>query len=455
MLLEVLSERPSSSRAPPPSLRRLSFLCIICVVFCMLASSLTATLIFLTTVYFGPMHPYAAIPVNLDRPPSIISSSLIPLSPLPCSQLNPDCHSDDNGAEYAGQSSRNKTGGGEEAADPDDMFLTFEEGRRRSDWEIASLVMTKAIIRPRKALLQVKKKAKVAFLFLTKGAMPFEKVWMRFFEGQKGWYSIYVHSSNPKFQYLREEMESDLFVNRYIPSHPVQWGHMSMVAAERRLLAWALLEPANQVFVLASESCIPLQGFRYVYSYLMDGQQSFVDCFDDPGPHGQGRYLSSMGPEVPLDKFRKGSQWFSLKRRHAVAVVADTLFYNKFQQYCNPGDMNKNCYPDEHYLQTFIHMMDPEGISNYTVTYADWTSGEWHPVTYYSHNAPESIKRIKAEMAMTHTLPQADMLHAPSKIEKIDCMWNDQHRPCFLFARKFDTGALDVILGMSTEELGY
>ena len=97
-------------------------------------------------------------------------------------------------------------------------------------------------------------------------------------------YSIYVHASDPAYKFRREELASELFVGRGLPSKPVKllshshsipvrclqscnlailelcrsgvqvgWGQLSIVDAERRLLAWALLDLKNSYFVILSE----------------------------------------------------------------------------------------------------------------------------------------------------------------------------------------------------------
>ncbi|MCL7026701.1 hypothetical protein MKW94_000012 [Papaver nudicaule] len=155
-----------------------------------------------------------------------------------------------------------------------------------------------------------------------------------------------------------------------------------MVDAERRLLGLACQDPDNQHFVLLSDSCVPL---HYVYNYLMDTNISFIDCYEDLGPHGSIEYKD----------FRKGSQWLTLKRQHVMM----------FRLYCRPGmDEGRNCYSDEHYLQTFFYMMDPGGIAKWSVTQVDWFERKWHPKTY---------------------LAQDDKA----------CMWNGMKRPCYVFAR--------------------
>lgn len=57
------------------------------------------------------------------------------------------------------------------------------------------------------------------------------------------------------------------------------WGDISMVDAERRLIRAALLDPLNLFFVLASDSCIPLWPFPYVFNYLATSPLSFVEVY--------------------------------------------------------------------------------------------------------------------------------------------------------------------------------
>ncbi|XP_073138147.1 glycosyltransferase BC10-like isoform X6 [Henckelia pumila] len=198
--------------------------------------------------------------------------------------------------------------------------------RELSDDEIASQVVIRDILN---MASNTSANPKIAFLFLTPGALPFEKLWDKFFQGHEGRFSVYVHAFMDKPVHF-----SRYFLNREIRSDKVIWGKISMVDAERRLLANALKDPDNQQFILLSDSCIPLRDFDYVYNYLMYTNTSFVDCFEDPGPHGSGRYSERMLPEVEKKYFRKGSQWFTMKRKHALVIMADSLYYTKFRDYC-------------------------------------------------------------------------------------------------------------------------
>ncbi|GMJ01522.1 hypothetical protein like AT4G30060 [Hibiscus trionum] len=281
------------------------------------------------------------------------------------------------------------------------------------------------------------KNPKIAFMFLTPGSLPFEKLWDMFFRGHEGRFSVYVHASKEKPVH-----ESRYFLNREIRSSTVQWGAFNMVDAERRLLAYALKDSDNEHFVLLSDSCVPMHNFDYVYNYLMHANMSFVDCFVDPGPHGNGRYSVRMLPEVEEKDFRKGSQWFTMKRQHALIVMADSLYYSRFRDYCKPGLDGKNCIADEHYFPTFFSLIDPGGIANWSVTHVDWSERKWHPKSYRTQDVTyELLRNIMTIDQKTHITSndKGDELLQP-------CLWNGIRRPCFLFARKFYPETLDKLV---------
>ncbi|KAJ8751072.1 hypothetical protein K2173_016253 [Erythroxylum novogranatense] len=302
-----------------------------------------------------------------------------------------------------------------------------------TDEEIASRIVIREILQT--PPIEVKN-AKIAFMFLTPGSLPFEKLWEKFFHGHEGRFSVYVHASKEKPVHV-----SRYFINRDIRSDQVIWGKISMVDAERRLLASALQDPENQHFVLLSDSCVPLHKFDYVYNYLMYTNVSYVDCFNDPGPHGNGRFSNHMLPEVRIKDFRKGAQWFSMKRQHALIVMADNLYYSKFRDYCKPGLDGKNCIADEHYLPTFFHMVDPHGIANWSVTHVDWSERKWHPKSYRADDVTyELVKNITSiDMSIHVTSDEKEVQSQP-------CLWNGIKRPCYLFARKFYPEAVDNLL---------
>ncbi|XP_042396216.1 glycosyltransferase BC10-like [Zingiber officinale] len=306
--------------------------------------------------------------------------------------------------------------------------------RELSDEELVAHVVFRNIL---SMPLRQPKNPKIAFMFLTPGPLPLERLWEKFFQGHQGRFSIYVHSSQQKFGHA-----SSFFSGKDIQSAKVLWGKISMVEAEKRLLAYALQDPDNQHFVLLSDSCIPLHDFDYVYKYLMGTNVSFIDNFFDPGPHGNGRYSEHMMPEIEHRDFKKGSQWFSMKRQHALIMMADNLYFTKFRFYCKPGFEGHNCYSYEHYLPTLFTMFDPTGIANWSLTHVDWSEGKWHPKSYLAKEVTYGL--LKKLRSIDETF------HVTSDEKKVEtrkpCLWNGTRRPCHLFARRFLPEALNKLM---------
>lgn len=298
---------------------------------------------------------------------------------------------------------------------------------------------------------------KIAFLFLTRLHLPLDFLWGSFFEGvETASYSIYVHSQ-PGFVFDQSTTHSTLFFGRQLNnSIQVTWGESSMIEAERLLLDAALKDPANQRFVLLSDSCVPLYNFSYTYNYITQSPRSFVDSFLDK----EGRFNPDMSPVIAKDKWRKGSQWFTLIRRHAEVVVDDEVVFPAFRTFCKrrpPIDDRKgklniilqqqhNCIPDEHYLQTLLTMKGLETeLECRTLTYTLWNESVskmegkgWHPVTFsYYSITPQRMKEIK----------DINNVHYETENRTEWCKTNSTSVPCFLFARKFSQGAAIRLLG--------
>ncbi|XWS34986.1 hypothetical protein CRYUN_Cryun21dG0085200 [Craigia yunnanensis] len=269
---------------------------------------------------------------------------------------------------------------------------------------------------------------KVAFLFLSRGMLALAPLWEKFFMGHKGLYSIYIHTS-PEF--IDEPPVTSVFYKRRIPSKPVQWGSATMIDAERRLLANALLDCFNERFVLLSEACIPLFNFTTVYNYLINARHSFLGSFDDPRHTGRGRYNKQMWPIVSLADWRKGSQWFEVNRKIAIEIVSDEKYYPVFRDYCNPP-----CYIDEHYLPTLVSIIFPELNSNRSITWVDWSRAGPHPARYV---------RKDVSTALLNQVRQG-----------FNCTYNGHTSSiCFLFARKFHPSTLEPLLRIAPALLGF
>ncbi|XP_070666838.1 glycosyltransferase BC10-like [Malus domestica] len=271
---------------------------------------------------------------------------------------------------------------------------------------------------------------KVAFMFLTKGPVVLAPLWEKFFAGHQGLYSIYVHSS-PSYNHSLYT-ETPVFGGRRIPSQGVEWGKVSLIAAERLLLANALLDVSNQRFVLLSESCIPLHNFSTVYSYLMNSTQTFVEVFDDPSGVGRGRYELSDYRGITIDQWRKGSRWFQADRDLALEFVSDRIYFPVFMK------CKGYCFADEHYLPTFVYIKFGAKNANRTLTWVDWEKGGPHPTEYASENVT------------------AVLLSGLRNGFGRKCEYNGRTTDvCFLFARKFPPTALDNLLKFAPEIMHF
>ncbi|VFQ97710.1 unnamed protein product [Cuscuta campestris] len=286
----------------------------------------------------------------------------------------------------------------------------------------------RASLMPRVKEYPFKRVPKIAFMFLTKGPLPLAPLWERFFKGNEGKFSVYVHSS-PSFK--AQFPPKSVFYERQIPSQVAEWGKMSICDAERRLLANALLDIANEWFILLSESCIPLRNFTLIYTHIKRSKHSFIGSFDDPGPYGRARYDPNMLPEVNISQWRKGSQWFEIDRNLALYIVEDVTFYPKFSDFCTPP-----CYVDEHYFPTMLAIKAANRLANRSLTWVDWSRGGAHPATFGRSDITEAfVKR----MLGGHR-----------------CVYNGRNSSvCFLFARKFAPSALEPLFTLAPKYLGF
>ncbi|KAF4400854.1 hypothetical protein CsatB_017178 [Cannabis sativa] len=284
-------------------------------------------------------------------------------------------------------------------------------------------LLWRASILPNISQYPLKITPKVAFMFLTRGDLELAPLWDRFFKGHEGFYSVYVHSSTPSFN--KTMPTKSAFYNRWIPSKEVEWGGASMVDAERRLLANALLDFSNKRFILLSESCIPLYNFSIVYNYVMGTTKAFLEVFDSDTTVGRGRYNIKMSPLITLQQWRKGSQWFAIDRTLAMEVVSDQKYFDLFVRFCRG-----RCITDEHYLPTFVNIKFGEITLNRSLTWVGWkASGLIQP-------HPRMFVREDVNIELLEGLRHGT---------KCENNWM-RTNICHLFARKFAPNTLDRLL---------
>ena len=282
----------------------------------------------------------------------------------------------------------------------------------------------------------IKPKPKIAFLFLTNSNLTFAPLWEKFFIRNNHLFNIYVHADPTTFVIS----PGGVFENRFIPSKPTKRYSPSIIAAARRLLAYALLDdPMNQYFALISQHCIPLFSFQFIYNYLFKNQlksfansseinllyPSYIEILSEAenlNIRYNARGENVMLPEVPFEDFRVGSQFFILNRKHSKVVLRDQKLWNKFQIPC----INKYyCYPEEHYFSTLLSMEDLKGCTGFTMTRVNWTGSIYgHPHLY----TPEEVSpKLFRQLRVSN--------------------WSYS----YLFARKFSPGCLDPLMNIADD----
>ena len=216
------------------------------------------------------------------------------------------------------------------------------------------------------------------------------------------------------------------------------WGDITLVAAERRLLANALLDLGNERFVLLSESCIPLYNLTTVHAVLAATDTSFVESVATPARH-DAVFAARHG--ITAARWRKGAQWFAADRGLALEVVADGTYFPTFRDHCAG---RRACLMDEHYLPTLLGALAWPRGANRTLTFADWDRRRrtgFHP---HAHRAGKVtaglIGEIRSgERAGANCSAYGD---AASGV-------------CYLFARKFMPDTLETLLRLAPKVLGF
>ncbi|OIV97735.1 hypothetical protein TanjilG_12492 [Lupinus angustifolius] len=277
---------------------------------------------------------------------------------------------------------------------------------------------------------------KIAFMFLTTTPLTFAPLWESYFnQTAKNLFNIYVHA-DPTFSY--DPPFSGVFSNRVIPSKPTARNSPTLTSAARRLLAQALTHDcSNYMFVLLSSSCIPLHSFNFTYRTLVNSRKSFIEILENEvGTFDRwaARGVDAMLPEVKLEDFRIGSQFWSLTRRHARVVVSDKKLWSKFKLPCVRFD---TCYPEENYFPTLLNMVDPKGCVYATLTHVDWEGRkDGHPRKYeVAEVGPELIQTLRRD--------------SPRYGNGGENNGKRRRRDPFLFARKFAPDTLEPLMAIA------
>ncbi|XP_021733019.1 uncharacterized protein LOC110699811 [Chenopodium quinoa] len=266
---------------------------------------------------------------------------------------------------------------------------------------------------------------KLAFMFLTRGPLPLAPLWEMFFKGHEDKFSIYIHT-HPNYT---DPMPKDsVFHGRRIPSKIVEWGTISMIDAERRLLASAMLDYSNEKFILLSEACIPLYNFSTIYDYLLiNNNLSFVGIVPVFEKSSIYRWRGKMDPPLKRWQWHKGPQWVVMDRVLSIDILSDNEYYSVFRDH--------GSFQDEHYVQILVMRYHPERNSNWSLTWTEW-KGNRHPTML----GPRS--NISADLIQHMRF-------------RDNCTIGGQFtNMCYIFARKFAPHSIKQLLEISSTLFG-
>jgi len=256
---------------------------------------------------------------------------------------------------------------------------------------------------------------KLAYIFLTRVDLNQSQLWKDFFQNQNqnpnpnqssfNSFNIYCHPKHPE----QISPDSPLY-QKTIPEHLIisntKWGTTSLVKATNALLQYAYEDdPLNQKFILLSESCIPIRNFQYIYDKLLliPNNNSYISSFNQEMRPGDKsikrryerfeRYSENRHP-VPLEEYRKQSQWMILDRKHVKMILDNNTFFLPI--YDNPKIQNAD---ENYYINLLIHLETPldQEVINQKKTYKKWTPKDnSHPKTF-ENIKPKLLQKIREE----------------------------------------------------------
>ena len=206
---------------------------------------------------------------------------------------------------------------------------------------------------------------KIAFCFLTVGDVHKPHIWATFLKGKENLYNIYVHPKYP------DRIKSFL-KNHIIPSYDhvsTKWGDISLVRATLKLFKNALADHNNKMFVLVSDSCIPIRNFDFVYSELIADQSNIISSHSQQNSYTVLRYKQLKDQKfLTKSQFKKVSQWLAVNQKTAHFLVTNDY-----------TDLYRNMFcPDEHYFANVLDKFN-KPYNDRKLTCVDWNNPSLDP----------------------------------------------------------------------------
>ena len=205
---------------------------------------------------------------------------------------------------------------------------------------------------------------KIAFCFLTMGAVNKYNIWDKFFENvDKSKYNIYMNPKNS--ENVNESWRKYILPNTI---KDTAWGSIKLVEATLNMFKQACeLDKDNKYFILVTDSCIPVHNFDYIYDKIINGKSTLYKLVDENDDyHLKHRYdaLSDDGKKaIEYKNFKKSLQFVVLMRDDIEKILKPEN--NRIDWF-----KNVNC-SDEHYFPNMSEYLKLP-YKNEKVTFVNW-----------------------------------------------------------------------------------
>lgn len=209
---------------------------------------------------------------------------------------------------------------------------------------------------------------KVAFIFFFVKDHKQHQLWQQFFEhADQNKYNIYVHSKFP-------ENCTSFFQDYLISTVDTNYEHITNAIFHS--LEIALENENNQMFVLVSDSCIPLHSFDIIFETLIRKEKSWIHLWRMQDYDLKKRYRETFqyveqNEIFPQEYLIKHSSWLALNYNDCQLIV-QYKEWHKFFETMEVGNEFFCSILNYHYSNLMQETNFEEIIENNYITYASW-----------------------------------------------------------------------------------
>ena len=239
------------------------------------------------------------------------------------------------------------------------------------------------------------KNDKIALCFLVTKNIININLWKKWWKGYEDYFTIYSHYSK------KGDIVQSKLVNNRVDPVPTRWGHISLVHAEKQLYKKAFSNKSNKMFILISDSCVPVKPFKTVYQKLMKDKKRGIVPYRSIGRYSHDDMAPFRSRPKCIDVMEKYKlfskdlyacdQWKCLSRPNVsdfLGMYRNKTFMKLFDYTCI-DIIPDSLAPDELMYINWLQIKHGFGsknlnkvVRNGLITYVDFNSKAIHPLNY-------------------------------------------------------------------------